>query len=235
MNKQYKIGITFSGGAARGIAHTGVLQGLVDNGIEPDIISGCSAGALVGALYAEGFSPNDIFHFVENKSLYKVVKLGMPARGFMEIAYFRKLLTRHIPHNSFEGLKKPLYVAVTNLNKGGCEFIHEGELIDFVIASCSVPILFKPVRINGHLYVDGGVINNLPVEPVRRQCQFMIGVNVNTINYTEKFSGMFAIGQRILDLSLWVTMEMRFNQCDVLIEPDTSALGHLALISTTLL
>ena len=217
-----KIGLTLSGGGARGIAHIGVLQALESAGIFPDVISGCSAGAMVGALYAEGFSPRKIYSLIENKSIYSIIKMGLPNKGMMELGYFRKILTENIPHDSFEQLKKPFYVSVTNLNTGKFEIIGSGKLTDFVIASQSIPLVFKPQKIGEHFYVDGGVLNNLPVEPIRDQCDILIGVNVTPINNTEKLTGMRDVGFRILNLSLMTNMESRMEKCDFLIEPETA-------------
>ncbi len=217
-----KIGITLSGGGARGIAHIGVLQALESAGIFPDMISGCSAGAMIGALYAEGYSPRKIYSLIENKSIYSIIKMGLPDKGMMELAYFRKILHENIPHDAFDQLKKPFFVSVTNLNSGDCEIISDGPLTDFVIASQSIPLVFKPQKIGNDLYVDGGVLNNLPVEPLRPLCDILIGVNVTPISYTENLNGMREVGFRILNLSLKTNMESRIKQCDFIIEPDTS-------------
>ncbi|MBC8173337.1 MAG: patatin-like phospholipase family protein [Chitinophagales bacterium] len=221
MNNKYKIGITLSGGGARGIAHTGVLHALEEAGIRPEIISGCSSGALIGALYAAGLPPLEIFQFVEKKSLYNLIKMGMPNKGMMELAYFRQVLTKNLPHDSFEKLKKPLFISVTNLNKGVSEIVSTGRIIDYVIASSSIPLIFKPVQIGKYFYVDGGVINNLPVEPLRPVCDLLIGVNVNGVKDTSRLNGMWDVGFRVLLLSLMVNMEKNIKMCDVLIEPPT--------------
>ncbi len=218
----YKIGICLSGGGARGIAHIGVLQALESAGIVPEIIAGCSAGAMVGALYAEGFSPHKIYSLIENKTIYSIIKMGLPNKGMMELAYFRKVLTENIPHDRFEQLKKPFYISVTNLNSGKCEIIGKGKLIDYVIASQSIPLVFKPTQIGEHLFIDGGVMNNLPVEPIRDQCEILIGVNVNPIHHAEKLNSMREVGYRVLNISLNVNMEERLKQCDFVIEPETA-------------
>ena len=217
-----KIGITLSGGGARGIAHIGVLQALESAGIFPDVISGCSAGAMVGALYAEGFSPRKIYSLIENKSIYSIIKMCLPDKGMMELVYFKKILTENIPHDSFEQLEKPFYVSVTNLNTGKCEIIGSGKLTDFVIASQSIPLVFKPQKIGEYLYSDGGVLNNLPVEPIIDKCDILIGVNVTPVNYSDKLNSMREVGFRILNLSLMTNMESRMEKCDFIIEPDTA-------------
>lgn len=217
-----KIGITLSGGGARGIAHIGVLQALESAGIIPDVISGCSAGAMIGALYAEGFSPRQIYALIENKSIYSIIKMALPDKGMMELGYFKKILNENIKHDSFEQLKKPFFLSVTNLNSGECEIIGSGQLTDFVLASQSIPLVFKPQKIGNDLYVDGGVLNNLPVEPIRPLCDILIGVNVTPVFRTDKLNGMREVGFRILNLSLKINMESRLKQCDFIIEPDTS-------------
>lgn len=221
---KHQLGITLSGGAARGIAHIGVLQALTENNIHPTIISGCSAGAIAGVLFASGMPPKEIFRQIENKNLYSIIKMGLPDKGMMELAYIRALLQKELKHDSFDKLPKEFYLSVTNLNKGGCEIIHKGDhLIDFVVASSSIPLVFKPVKINNHLYVDGGVINNLPTEAIRDKCKILIGVNVNTVKYISHINGIKDVGMRCLDISLKEHVQVRANQCDILIEPDTTA------------
>lgn len=220
---QWSKGLTLSGGGARGIAHIGVLKALEEFNMQPDVISGSSAGALVGVLYAAGCTSEEIYGFIRNKTLYSIVKMGIPDKGMMELGYFRDIIKNKIPHNSFDQLPIPFYVAVTNLNKGGCEIVHSGDqLADYVLASATIPLVFKPIPINGHLYVDGGVINNLPVEPIRDKCDILIGVNVNTINYIQQVSGIRNVGMRCLDISLMEHVQSRLHRCDVIIEPEVS-------------
>lgn len=103
---KHQIGIALSGGAARGIAHVGVLQALYENGLHPDIISGCSAGAIIGVLYADGMLPKDILKLVEHKNLYSIIRMRLPDRGMMELGYFKDMLTKELKHNNFNALKK---------------------------------------------------------------------------------------------------------------------------------
>lgn len=104
--------------------------------------------------------------------------------------------------------------------------IHNGDdLIQFVIASASIPLVFKPVKINDHYYVDGGVINNMPTEAIREKCEVLIGVNVNTVKYNSKINGIKDVGMRCLDISLKEHVQSRLKQCDIVIDPDTSAFG----------
>ncbi|HNV99200.1 MAG TPA: patatin-like phospholipase family protein [Chitinophagales bacterium] len=216
-----RVGICLSGGGARGIAHIGVLQALESAGIFPEVISGCSAGSMVGALYANGLPPRDIYRLIEKKSIYSIIRMGLPDKGMMELSYFRKILSDNIPHDRFEDLKKPFFVSVTNLNTGRAEIVGSGKLIDLVIASQSIPLVFKPQQIGEHIYVDGGVLNNLPIEPIRPLCDVLIGVNVNPVNYQKNLQGMRDVGYRVLNLTLMLNMQERLKQCDFVIEPKT--------------
>jgi len=226
----YKNGLVLSGGGARGIAHIGVLQALEDHDIQVDAISGCSAGAIVGVLYAAGCSPSKITNYIKNKSLYGIIKMGIPSRGMMEMPYFREILEKEIPHNSFDELKTPFYLSVTNLNTGTCEVKHEGgNLIDYVIASSTIPMVFKPIKIGRDLYVDGGIVNNLPVDPLLGKCERLIGVNVNTVEYVKDVSGLTDVGIRCLDISMKEQVQSNLKLCDMAIEPKVSHFGMFSL------
>ena len=100
-----KIGIAFSGGGAKGIAHIGVLKALLENGIVPEIVSGTSAGSIVGALYSAGRSIEDIETFIKDTSIVKIFRLvGMPGAGFVLLAYLKERLAEFIKIDSFESL-----------------------------------------------------------------------------------------------------------------------------------
>ena len=219
--KMEKLGIVLAGGGARGIAHIGVLQALEERKISPQYISGASAGSIVGAAYAAGKSPVEILsYFKESSSLFNIVTFGLPVKGFANLNYLKDVLAKNLGENSFDILKKKLYVSVTNLDEGKWEVIDSGPLFDVVMASSAIPLVFKPVKINGITYVDGGLLNNLPVEPLHAHCNAIIGVNVNPHGWTKDLDNMYEIGQRCFDLILWNNIENRLNQCDVIIEPE---------------
>ena len=108
--EKIKISIALSGGGARGIAHVGVLKALEENGIYPQIISGTSAGSIVGALYASGQTPEQMIEFVREASVMKIFKMGLPYSGLTKLTYLRDRLAAFIPNDSFEALDKKLFV-----------------------------------------------------------------------------------------------------------------------------
>ena len=171
---RYKTGIVLSGGGARGFAHLGVLLALNEAGIFPDIISGTSAGALIGVLYADGYTPGEIMKLLDANTSFHYIRPTVPKEGLLQISGIIKILRDNLRAKTFEELKLPLIVAATNLNYGRIEYFSAGELLQPVIASASIPVLFKPVLINGCLFVDGGVLDNLPIKPVEEVCEFKI-------------------------------------------------------------
>ncbi len=218
---KYQVGIALSGGSTRGIAHIGVLQALLENGIEPQIISGTSAGSIIGALYAAGKTPEEMLGFIKRSSLFKAFRPSFPFSGLSDLSYLKDRLKNYIEVDNFEALQKPLYVHATNLNTGEAVRFFSGSLFDKVIASCSIPLIFKPVLINGDLYSDGGIINNLPAECLRRQCKVVIGSNVVPLSHRSNRSldSLLGILQRIFELAPSVNVRESARYCDVLIEP----------------
>ena len=227
------IGISFSGGGARGIAHIGVLKALEEHGIVPDVVSGSSAGSIVGALYASGKSVDEMLDFVKESSIFKLIKVGLPNIGLTKLTYLRDKMQEMIPEDSFESLQKPLYIAITNLVTGELEIIHQGVLSEVVMASSSIPLVFKPVEINGSLFADGGILDNLPVTPLLEHCDYIIGVNVMPhyhIN-SKSVQNMFGIATRVFDMAIWANTNLNLTSCNLIIEPSDLYKFHIFQIN----
>ena len=220
-----KIGIALSGGGARGMAHIGVLRALLELGMEPEIVSGASAGSIVGALYAAGLPPSRMREFVESASLLRAIKPGMSTKGLISLSYLRQHLAEYISEDSFEALRLPLSIAVCNLHSGKTEIVESGKLFEAVMASSAIPLVFNPVEMNGQMYVDGGLLTNLPARALRPRCQVLIGVNLmpEVELPPGKFKGMMswaAIATRCFQLSVVQNSRADLEVCDHVIEPD---------------
>lgn len=213
-NNSNTIGLVLSGGGARAYAHIGVLQALNEQGIYPTHISGASAGALVGVLYCHGYAPLEIVALAKTDEFLKIFKIGLINRELTDMTRLKSFLRAHI-QDDFKFLKVPLSVSVTNLNLGNYEIKSSGTLIDIVAASCAIPILFKPVKIDEYLYVDGGLLNNLPVEPLLETTDKIIGVSINEHEYKDSIKGRLKVTERCLQLAIWNTTQERINKCDV--------------------
>jgi len=217
--KKYKTGLVLSGGGARGFAHLGVIQALNEAGIFPEVISGTSAGALVGALYADGYSPKEIMKIMNAGTRLHYIRPTVPREGLLQISGIIRILRDSLRANTFEELKIPLFVSATNLNHGRIEYFSSGELMQPVIASASIPVLFKPVIINNFHYVDGGVLDNLPIKPIEKDCGFIIGSFVNPTGYEENINNLIQIAERTFLLSVSKEVLEKAKRFDLYIAP----------------
>jgi NTE family protein len=217
--EKYNIGLVLSGGGARGFAHLGLMQALNEAGIFPDVISGTSAGALAGVLYADGYTPREILHLMNTGSRLDFMRPALPREGLLQIGGIIKILKSCLRAKKFEELKIPLYVTATDLNNGRAEYFSSGILIDPVIASASIPVLFQPVMINDVYYVDGGVLDNLPVKPIENKCRYLIGSFVNPVGYMEKCSGLINIAERTFMLSMSKEINEKAKKFDLFVAP----------------
>jgi NTE family protein len=233
VDQNIRIGLSLSGGGARGIAHIGVLKALEENGISPDAIAGASAGSIVGALLASGRNADEILSFVKDSSILKVFKMGLPSQGLAKLTYLKERLAEYIEEDSFEALLKPLFVAIANLNTGDGEIRSSGPLFDIIMASSSIPLVFHPVEIEKQFYVDGGLLDNMPVEPLIPISDLIIGVNVMPhIRISgRKVQNVVGIATRCFELSILSNSRPNFAMCDVLIEPKRVHSYHIFQIN----
>lgn len=218
--KNMNIGITLSGGAARGIAHLGVLHALEEMGIQPRQLVGVSAGAIVGALYANGYTSEKILKIVESFRLLNFFRPSFNGMtGFFDMSKLGKILKEHLPHHSFEGLKIPLTISATDVVAGEIVHFNQGELITPILASCCVPLMFSPVHFQGKTFVDGGIIDSMPVQPLQDKCDFIIGVLVNPFVKDEPVKSTPKLLEKCFNLSLHSRARANFHLCDIVIEP----------------
>ena len=212
------IGVALSGGGARGIAHLGVLKALNEAGIRPDIISGSSAGALVGALYCAGNSPDACLEIIQKTKVLAVFKPSYSWKGLLSIDKLGPVLEKYLPA-TFSELAVPLIVTATEINKGETEYFSQGPLVPSILASSCIPVIFKPYIINGRNYVDGGILNNLPVEPIKNSVKTVIGISCNPYGLVEKLENARHLMERSALLAInGNTMKSR-ALCDIFIEP----------------
>lgn len=218
--KDIRLGIALSGGAARGIAHIGVLKALEENGIFPQVVSGTSMGAIVGLFYAAGYSPDEMQTILREEKFYRVLGFSFLKSGLFNLDPLKDIFKAKIRENNFSVLKKKLFVAVSNLNSGRVEIKSEGDqLFEYVIASASIPFIFPSQEINGQTYIDGGLFNNLPSECLVGRCDRIIGVNVNYGGIVKEINGTKAIAERTFFLALEQNVKLSRNYCDYYIEP----------------
>lgn len=216
---KYPVGLVLSGGAARGFAHLGVLKALEENGLKPDIISGVSAGAIAGVFYADGYTPEEILEIYLGRHLFELIQFTLPRTGLFKLTGMRKVLKKYIHAQCFEELKIPLVVAATSLTEGKPVYFMKGELTDAILASSAVPVLFEAVKIGGNDYIDGGITNNLPLNPIADDCSRLIGVYVNHAGEQAVVKGIAHIAERAFHLAIATDIESKKPLFDIFIEP----------------
>lgn len=157
-----KLGFALGAGGSRGVAHIGFLKAMEEEGIKPDLIAGCSMGSVVGAAYSSGMTIKDMERAVEKLRILDLIMPNSQRGGMFETKRIRKLLERYIGDIEFDELKIPYRcIAVDMITQSVVEF-HEGKVLDGVIASSSIPAVFKPTQKEGMRLVDGGVLERVP-------------------------------------------------------------------------
>lgn len=214
-----KIGLALSGGGARGFAHFGVLKALEELGVKIDVVSGTSAGSIVAAFYACGYSVDEAKGLASKTNLFQVVWPAFSWKGVFSMSRSEEIFKKHFPNDDFSSTKIPLYITATNLNTGQAEIFSKGGMIKPMMASCCIPFIFDPVKIDKNVYVDGGLVNNLPVEAIRDQCDIVLGVNVSPVLNEDKLEGTKKMIERISMVSINANVAKSKSLCDLVIEP----------------
>ncbi len=214
-----KIGLAMSGGGARGIAHLGILQAMEEIGIKLCMLSGSSAGAIAGALYGYGYKPQEILEILIKTKLFKFIRPAMNMTGILKLDKTAALYRQYIEIDAFENLKIPLTIAATDIAAGRTRYFSSGELIRPIMASACIPVIFDPILVDGKLYIDGGMLNNMPVEPLIVHCDRIIGLNCNPVGSHFKGGSMKSLLERSLLMAINYNVYDRKQFCDLFLEP----------------
>lgn len=233
-----KVALVLGGGAARGFAHVGVIKVLEAQGISPDIVVGTSAGSVVGALYAGGYSGFELQKIAFQLDEANVSDLVLPDRGFVKGEQLQSFINRTLQNRPIEKLSKIFAAVATDLQSGELVMFRRGNTGMAVRASSSVPGVFQPYTIAGREYVDGGLTSPVPVKVARSLgADIIIAVDISAKPRNAKINDSldillqtFAImGNRISDYELM--------DADVVIRPNTAGIGstefeakHLAIM-----
>ncbi len=212
------INLVLSGGGVRGFAHLGVIKFLNETGIRIHHLSGTSSGAIVAAFIAGGYSPDECLRiFNEEKMLLRLRATMQP--GFFKMDGLEPFFLHYFPTNSFESLEKKLTVSATDIVNAKTIYFSSGELIRPVLAASSIPVIFRPVEFKNHKLIDGGLLNNLPVEPLLEDKLPIIGIHVNPVATINEFPNTLRVMERCFNLTVYTNVKERMRLCDLVIEP----------------
>ncbi len=215
-------GVAFSGGGARGFSHIGVMNAFKQFGIVPNVISGVSAGSIAAVLYAAGLTTEEMIEcFQVQEKFGNFAEFQLPKESFLRLDRFSRLLESWLPVKNLEDLKLPTIVCATDFDHGKSVGWSKGEIVPRVVASCSIPIIFPPVKINGINFVDGGVLRNLPAWAIRRYCSTLIGCNCSPLNRNYHYKrSLIDLALRSYQLMAKSNTLQDLQLCDILIRPE---------------
>lgn len=179
LQPEQSVNLVLSGGAIKGVAHLPLLEYLENKGIKINAISGSSAGAVVGVMYASGMRPKEILQFFIDHPLFRYSWIRPGRGGVFNTLKYKQHFEPYIK-KTFGELDIPVHICSTNLSNAAAEYFSDGELMNKLIASCAVPGIYSSVEINGHLYADGGVMDNFPIYPFQGSEIPIIGSFVRT-------------------------------------------------------
>ena len=228
-----KVGLCLGSGGARGLAHVGVLQVLEENGIVPDIISGCSAGAIFGAIYAAGTNLRILEKYLGTVEARNIIDLGIPIHGgFLSGDKIEEVVMTLTHGLSFGETRIPFVCIATDLMTGEMKVFEEGKLHRAVRASMAVPGVFTPAEIDGHYYVDGGVLAELPVDVLRARGADVVitsDLGIKRNFFDPEHPSPLDILRRATDIMQARMTYRQEDKGDVVIRPDASFMGLLKI------
>jgi len=185
VNRKSELGLALSGGGARGLAHIGVLKVLEAYDLQPDYLAGTSMGGVIAAAYASEMSPGEMeqiaFEYAATRKLLQLADPTLPRNSLFHGERLRTFFDQHLQGRTFADLRIPLTLVAVDLNSGQEIHMREGLVADALRATVSIPGLLPPVERDGQRLVDGGLLNNLPVDVVREMgADVVLGVDIST-------------------------------------------------------
>ena len=233
-----KIALALGGGAARGFAHIGVIKALEAQGIAPDIIVGTSAGAAVGALYAAGYNGFEMQKLAIQMEEGQVSDWSLPNRGFFKGEALQDFINRAVKQRPLEKLPRLFAAVATDLHSGEMVVFRTGNTGMAVRASSAVPGIFQPVSINGHDYVDGGLVSPVPVRVARSLgADFVIAVDISDKPQYGKTESTLDVLLQTFTIMGQAISRNELPDADMVIRPSTPGLSstdfndkHLAVL-----
>jgi NTE family protein len=210
----------------RGLAHLGVLTVLEREGIRIDCVAGSSVGSLIGAVYSAGYKVQQLKELASQIGWLDFASLTWPRKGFISFSKMERWLVALLGDLDFSELALPFAVVATDLESGKAVVLHEERLAAAVRASCSIPGLVPPVRMNGRFLVDGGVADNLPVSAVRDLgADYVIGVDICRPAHRRRW-GPLGVGLGALE-NLVRRAGGGLTQADCLISPNLAGFSYV--------
>ncbi len=220
-----RMALALGGGAALGYAHLGVLEVLEAEGLRPDVVLGASMGSIVGGLYCAGLDADQIAAQAEDLDIFKLMDWQLGGMGFFEWDKVRRRLGPLLDGRRVERCSPALVCVATDLRSGERVPLKSGPLLDAMLASATIPGLYEPVRWNGRLLVDGGLVDEVPILSARETgADLVLAVDVSHPLLDEELKGPFDVMRQAYFIIQMHNVDHRRPMADLLIRPDLEGL-----------
>lgn len=229
-----RVAVVLGGGSARGFAHIGVIKALEAAGIKPDLIVGCSAGALVGAFWAAGFSGREMEALAYDVQDSAIIDLIAPTatgrRGLLSGQSLESFVNKGVRGRAMSALPTPLVTVATQFPSGQLQEFKTGDVGFAVRASCSIPGIFLPAKRDDDEYLDGGLVSPVPVRTAKAHgATLVVAVDVGAEDpsaYRQRATaGMYELILRSFEIMGKSLREFECKQADILIRPDVGRIS----------
>ena len=218
-----RIGLALGGGAAKGIAHIGVLKAFEEENIPIHCISGTSVGALVASYHAFGRPAESILSICSTLNLSKILNFTLERGGLFSTNAIRDMIHRDLGDVRIEDANIPLAICATDIETGEQLIFREGNLADVVCASMAVPGLFVPVEINGRTLVDGGLVENVPISPLAKMgAGITVAVDLSHVSRYPKPDNTFDVITNAINIGIDFNTRKQLKNADIAVPLDLS-------------
>ena len=223
-----RIGLALGGGAAKGIAHIGVLKAIEENHLNVEFIAGTSIGALVASYYAFGKTVDNLQEISKEMKFTSMIGFTWQKKGLFSTKSFREMVIRDLGDVRIEEARIPLAICATDIATGERIILRSGNLADAICASVAVPGMFIPVEIDGRQLVDGGITENVPVSALEQMgAGITIAVNLNGCPHYQKPDDMIAIMGNAIDIAIDLRTKEQLKKADLVLSLDLKDFSRL--------
>jgi NTE family protein len=223
-----KIGLALGGGAAKGIAHIGVIKCLEEDDIDISYISGTSIGSLVASFYAFGKTVEQMLTISETLSISRVTSFTLRKRGFFTTESIRELVIKELGNVNIEDANIPLAILAADITTGEEIIFRHGPLTDAICASVAVPGIYIPVELQGRLLVDGGIVENVPISPLKKMgAGIIIAVDLNGISRYRYPKDIMDVMGNAFDIAIDLRTRDQIKSADLVISMDLSQFSRV--------
>lgn len=222
------IGLALGGGAAKGIAHIGVIKALEEEQIEISYIAGTSVGAIIAAYYAFGKSSDEIKKISTELTAKNVLGLTLPKKGFFSTDRIKNMIKRDLGNVQIQEAKIPLAICTTDIKTGEQVIFRKGPLAEIVCASAAVPGIFVPVQIGDRVLVDGGLTENVPVSELEVMgASYIIAVDLSGVTKYAEPKDITSIIANSMDIAIDLKTKSQLKRANLVLSLDLSGYGRL--------